>query len=470
MVIHRWLSIPLSLLFAMWFASGIVMHFVPFPELTEAERFAGLAVLDPPAVKRSPAEAVAESGFHDVSRVRLWQRCDGAVYLISAASGMKALRADDLRSAGVRSSKLALAIAAQHAGLRGLDPTRASVVELADYDQWTVPNGLDPLRPLYRIALNDAAGTELYVSSHTGEVLRDTTLHERAWNYAGSVAHWIYPTILRKDWMAWNVTVWWLSLIAVIAAMTGVVLGIVRMKIVRGRPASPYRRWHAWHHWLGLFCTIFVTTWIVSGWLSMDHGRFFSTGHIGRLEADRIAGNPDWSKLTSAAIASFPSGSREVEWFAFGNEIYERKRSTVSEQKLHRLGALEDEFSGFLPVSQVKAALARAVRGCTGTAAVQPGDPYPIASYAAGAPVYRTICDEAWYHTDAASGANLERLDPQRRAYRWLYRALHTLDFPALIRSPELRTVLVVVLCAAGFAFSFTGVVIAWRRLRLKLR
>ena len=43
------------------------------------------------------------------------------------------------------------------------------------YDQWTVPNGLDPHRPLYRIALNDGQDTELYVSSTTGEVVRDTT-------------------------------------------------------------------------------------------------------------------------------------------------------------------------------------------------------------------------------------------------------------------------------------------------------
>lgn len=40
---HRWLGIAFCLLFAMWFASGIVMHFVPFPSLTEVERLAGLA-------------------------------------------------------------------------------------------------------------------------------------------------------------------------------------------------------------------------------------------------------------------------------------------------------------------------------------------------------------------------------------------------------------------------------------------
>ena len=61
-VLHRWLGVAFCLLFAMWFASGIVMHFVPFPSLAEAERIAGLPVIDLPAVRHGPAEAVAVSG------------------------------------------------------------------------------------------------------------------------------------------------------------------------------------------------------------------------------------------------------------------------------------------------------------------------------------------------------------------------------------------------------------------------
>jgi len=34
--IHRWWGIAFCLLFAMWFASGIVMHFVPYPTRSEA--------------------------------------------------------------------------------------------------------------------------------------------------------------------------------------------------------------------------------------------------------------------------------------------------------------------------------------------------------------------------------------------------------------------------------------------------
>ena len=83
-------------------------------------------------------------------------------------------------------------------------------------------------------------------------------------------------------------------------------------------------------------------------------------------------------------------------------------------------------------------------------------------------PVYRSICGDVWFHIDGATGAILERLDSSRRSYRWLYSVLHTLDFPALLNHPLLRTTLVVVRCAFGFVFSVTGAVIGWRRMRVQ--
>ena len=83
-----------------------------------------------------------------------------------------------------------------------------------------------------------------------------------------------------------------------------------------------------------------------------------------------------------------------------------------------------------------------------------------------GSPVYRSICGDVWFQIDGGTGAVLERLDGSRRAYRWAYTALHTLDFPILSARPMLRSGLIVLLCAIGFVFSMTGAVIGWRRLR----
>lgn len=466
-LLHRWLGVSLSLLFAMWFATGIVMHFVPFPALTEAERIDGLTPIGVFQGLREPAAAVNASGIKDATRVRLIQRGDGPVYVVAGSSGIRAVRADDLSDAAIKSAPLALKIAEAAARQFGQDISKLTFDDCENYDQWTVPNGFDRLRPLYRIALNDDAGRELYVSSVTGEVVLDTTRRERAWNYVGSVTHWIYPTILRKSHGAWDATVWWLSLVALIAAISGSILGVIRAKIVRQRIVSPYAGWQKWHHVLGLVCMTFVLTWIFSGWLSMDHGRLFSTGKLSDAEIASITGTPAWQSLP--AHGSISASAREVEWFVFNGKFYRRDRTSLDAQRLVSLDpGTSSPQREFLDPSEISGFVDRMASGCNVPTIVGTDDNYAIAASLPKAPVYRSVCGDVWFHIDGASGAVLERLDPSRRAYRWFYSALHTMDFPILSARPSLRSALIVILCGFGFVFSLTGVVIGWRRLRLK--
>jgi len=464
-LIHRWLGIAFCLLFAMWFATGIVMHFVPFPALTEAERIGGLQSIDRAQIRLGPSEAISASKINDATRVRLLMRADGPVYIVQGASSTAAVRATDLLPANVQTKTSAITIAEAHALRRGIQGA-ATFAGLDDYDQWTVPNNLDMHRPLYKIAVSDAAGTELYVSSLTGEIVRDTTRAERWWNYAGSVTHWIYATSLRRNWRAWDATVWWLSLAALFTALAGAALGVLRLEFERGRVATPYRAWHAWHHWLGLSCMTFVLTWIFSGWLSMDHGRLFSAYSAGAASGVSTIDGQAWNK--TGMVEGIPPDAVEIEWFAFDNKIYRRDRRSLESQQLLLPGAPAQSSEPFLQAQTVTEAISRLVSGCAPAVALGPSDDYPIASSMPNAPVYRTVCATTWLHVDGANGAPLEALDASRRAYRWLYSALHTLDFPALTARPALRTGFVIVLCLFGLAFSMTGVVIGWRRLRRK--
>ncbi|WP_375307990.1 PepSY domain-containing protein [Bradyrhizobium sp. A11] len=466
-LLHRWLGIAFCLLFAMWFSTGIVMHFVPFPSLTEAERFAGLAPVQHAETRISVADAVAASGIIDATRVRLVERRGGSVYIVSGPSRVRAVRAADGQDAALISADLVLAIAQDHARRRGLDAARAGIVALADYDQWSVPNGLDRHRPLFHIALGDAAGTEIYVSSRTGEVVLDTTRGERGWNWAGAVLHWIYPTVLRSNWSLWDRVVWTLSLLALLAAALGAVLGMVRIRMRDRRISTPYRGWHALHHLVGLAATVFVLTWIFSGWLSMDHGRLFSRGELSPTEAGVMNAAPGWTAAPSFDRQPIASSVREVEWFAFGGQLYRRDRSALGVQTLAMAG--DASRAEFLTAREVGGLAARLATGC-GTLSVLAGnDDYPARSAVAGAPVYRVRCGDLWFDIDGAGGQVLQRLDASRRAYRWFYSALHTLDFPVLMTHPFLRDVLIVGFCALGLVFSLTGVVIGWRRLRLSL-
>ena len=469
--VHRWLGVALCLLFAMWFASGIVMHFVPFPALTDAERIAGLSAVDVAGVTHGPADAVAASGIADATRVRLIQRSDGPVYVVDGRSGVTALHAADLSRAAVASPVLALAIAIAHAQQRGLRVSAAGAVQVADRDQWTVAGDLDRHRPLYRVALNDDAGTDLYVSSATGEVVRDTTHRERWWNAFGSIPHWLYVTALRGRPQVWTALLWVLSLAGTIAALAGSVLGISRISR-QGRFGSPYQSWHAWHHLGGLICMTFVLTWMFSGFLSMDDGRLFPGAQLTGPETAILAAAPPAKSWPRGVPQAVSSSAREIEWFGFNGRIYRRDRLSTDRQRLAPVnpdGQAAVESDDLRP-SEITALAQRLGPQCTAAVVDPRADAYAVAASILNAPVYRVACGDIWIDIDGASGAVIERLDASRRAYRWLYRALHTWDVPMLMAHPALRSMLIVVLCGCGLAFSLTGCVIAWKRLGLAFR
>jgi len=86
-------------------------------------------------------------------------------------------------------------------------------------------------------------------------------------------------------------------------------------------------------------------------------------------------------------------------------------------------------------------------------------------------PVLRVGFDDpanTWLHISPVTAEILDRSDAGRRSYRWLFNALHSLDFPLLLRFWPARDIVVWLLSLVGTAVSISGIVIGWRRLRRK--
>ena len=85
---HRWIGIGMCLLFALWFASGIVMMYVDYPELTYAESVAAHPDLERDRVELTPFEAARRAG-----EITAWQSlslamlADRPVYRYGAVDG-----------------------------------------------------------------------------------------------------------------------------------------------------------------------------------------------------------------------------------------------------------------------------------------------------------------------------------------------------------------------------------------------
>jgi hypothetical protein len=97
------------------------------------------------------------------------------------------------------------------------------------------------------------------------------------------------------------------------------------------------------------------------------------------------------------------------------------------------------------------------------------GDAYYVS---AKLPVYRVITNDAentGYYIDPTSGALLQRVDSNRRWHRWLFGAVHRLDFAAWIRVRPAWDIVLIALMLGGFGVSATGVYLALRRVRSDL-
>jgi uncharacterized iron-regulated membrane protein len=470
-LVHRYLGIALCLLFAMWFASGIVMLFVPYPELTSAERFKGLAPLNLSKCCVSPAAAYAKSGLTEpLERMRLVMVLGRPVFQLQPWGGaVVSVFADNGEPMSPLDAQQAVSVAQMFGNARA-----ARSLELSDYDQWTVPNGLDAHRPFHRIALNDAAGTELYVSLRSGEVVRDTTAFERGWNYVGSVLHWIYPTVLRKNWALWDRVVWYGSLVGIVATLSGIVLGIARLRFKtpqRSGSHSPFSGWMYWHHILGLSCSLFVLTWIFSGWLSMDHGRLFAKPDPTRVDLERFIGgafNPEAFGIPTLPIEA--AGAKEIEFIQIAGSGFYRIRIDAQRQQVVTaadIGNSEPEFAATL-LTRAAQSLFDLNRMSAAERLDRNDAYYYTMDGSAPSPMLRVHFDDAlqtWLHVDPVSGQIVEKIDSSRRLYRWLFNGLHRLDFPFLAARPTARQIAIVVLCVLGFVFSVTAAVIAYRRL-----
>lgn len=452
--LHRWLGIATCLIFAMWFASGAVMLFKPFPSLAAAERLALAAPLDAGAIGVSPSEALQAAGTAAPGAIRLIQRSGTPAYIVEADGTSIAI---DAANGRVLPRLTPQAVGADSPPI--------------DYDQWIVPNGIDPFRPVYRLRQHDSAGTQLYVSAITGEPMQRTTAADRAWNWVGSVLHWIYVTPLRSNWAAWDQTVWWLSLAATLVALAGITLGVLRAlaaaRLKRGSLSYFRARWMRWHHALGLFVGLFVLTWIFSGWLSMDHGRLFSRGEATPAQASAFAGAGSLEPVSAETLRRIGTAKQIAFSSLGGAPILSVARP---DGKLDRLDAAGRTLTDRAMSRRVVAAIETAWPGAR-LASIEPVPPNNLLRLHEGWPgsVRRARLAGGSYpdlYFDSDTGQLLTVMDSSRESYAWAYYALHTFKFPGLANHPILRKSLVLILLTAGFLFSLTGMVIGWRRLR----
>jgi hypothetical protein len=265
---HRYLGIPLSIVFVVWFVSGIVMMYAGgMPSLTPEARLAHLPPVDLTRVALTPFEAASrvESAANEVTLLSVLGR---PAYRFRSF-GSTTVFADD--GAILDTVDVATARTVASRFLEVPENLVDSVGIVAEPDQWTLTLGRE--LPLYKFRVVDESATELYVSPALAEVVLVTTGVSRALAWAGTIPHWFYVTPLRVNQPVWYWTVVWVSAVGCVLAVLGLVLGVLQFR--RTRPfrlgaSIPYRGSMRWHYITGAVFGLFTLTWVFSGLMSME--------------------------------------------------------------------------------------------------------------------------------------------------------------------------------------------------------
>jgi len=451
-VIHRYVGIVMGLLMLLWFASGVVMLFVHWPEVTSEERVAGL----PPIVWGQCC------AFGDVQPVR--QVAGGAV---EDLAGRPVLRFDgevlDLatgRAVHAVSPLEAAVVAGHYARAHGI-AGRPGAPEAVERDQWTVTGYFDKRRPFHLFHFDDPARTDVYVSAHTGAVSQVVNRREKILNWLGPIPHWLYPQVLRADTQLWVQVVIWTSVVGIFLTLTGLYLGVVSWRPWRDTRLTPYRGLMAWHHVTGLAAGLLTLTWVASGLVSMNPWGFLEGGPDGRPE--QITGAFSFGDLSQAVLAAKAEG------------VTARQLTTAPlDGKLHLMvdRARLDAAGQPAPLAEAElAAAARRLGPLKRQQMIAEEDAYYYGHHGrVTLPAYRVeLADGARFYLDPASGQVLARFDRAARSYRWLFEAPHRLDFiRGLDRGAGWAAAMVLLLAFAGIGVA-TGVWLGWRRAQVDL-
>ena len=475
--IHRWLGVALSVVFLIWFVSGIVMMYWSFPAISAEDRLQRAPTLDPARIIVSPEQAFAAlNRDQSTAHVHLSSFDGRPVYRFGATM----VYADD---GTVQQNVDAAMIDRAAATWAGRPLTEATKQAIEEVDQWTV-GGLRNVRPLFKYSWPD--GQQVYVNGNTAEVAQYTTTASRFWAYLGAIPHWFYFTPLRKHQPAWFSFVVWSSLLGTISALMGVVI-IIWMyspgKRYRhaGAPTSiPYRGWKRWHAITGLFFGVVTITWAFSGLLSM--GPFSAMNRLTDLTVPARAGGPNVANALRGAQAMPLSAyadrpprnaiaavqgfdAKELESTSFAGEplylvpngrgetrlvpLHGDPRSTLDPEDVMRVvrDAVGSNLADLRIIDEYDAYYLdrRRVR------------PLPV--------IYARLNDAVGtrYYIDPQTASIAGQYSARSWVNRWLYHGLHSLDFPWLYNHRPLWDIVVISLMLGGAALCGTALVLTWR-------
>lgn len=477
-MIHRILGTAFSILFLMWFLTGIVMIYHHYPSLSAndalryrcEERGRELLPLDSIiSVASIPADSVTEmqvTVMPGTTLLNVKRGTDELLYDCHSGQRVERLQRPAL----------------DRVACSWCDAPITAVDSLDQIDVWLI--GAYPFKeyPVYKYTFDDKEQTELYLSSRTGRGLQLTTSESRFWAWIGAIPHWIYIKQLRANGrQPWTDVVLWISGFGILMTLSGIIVGLRSMILARRqRKLCPYRKpMFRWHHISGLVFGLFVLTFIFSGFMSLQkiptslvpynedyaaesffRGQEFITPSDYTLDYRKLLNDSDVRRLTLTSCAGVP--------------VYRVEKAADGCVLVRAQGCKADTL-----VIDKEVCMDMAKR------ALDHGTGYSVSiinDYEQGyssvrmsrkreLPVYRVAINDEYNSRFyvAPKGATAYYSNNNSVMRGILYNTLHSLNCRFFYEHPVIRVVTLWLLMIGGAVVSLTGVVLGVRYLQRKI-
>lgn len=467
---HRILGTLLSILFLMWFVTGIVMIYHHYPSIhgKHALAYDGCitsGVIMPDSImtlNNIDADSVQEAeltGYRGITLLNI--KTNGGESIFNAHTGAKVERLYKPQLDVIAQSWKSAAV--------------VSTDSLNEIDVWLI--GAYPFKdyPVYKYAFDDDDATELYLSSRTGRALQLTTAKSRFWAWVGAIPHWIYIKQLRATGrQPWTDVVLWISGIGIIMTLTGIVVGIRSVIMARRKgKLCPYKKpLFRWHHITGLIFGFFVLTFIFSGFMSLQKVPTSLVPYNESYSADDFARGQKFISMSDYAADAkqiIDKGNvKRMTWTVrAGIPIYNVETADSS----YMVNAADSVAQPFIVNEDIcrrmaSLSLAHGVQyKVTYVTDYEPGYSSVRQSRMRTLPVYKVATDDEYgtcFYV-IPRNANAVYSNDNSKLRNTLYTTLHSFNCTFFYNHPILREVLLWIMMIGGAIVSLTGVVMGYR-------
>lgn len=467
---HKYIGLFISAFFLMWFVTGVVLIYHPYPSVSEKLVNEKKEVL-PSSLP--DLDYIAQRVEGEIKSVRI-REFQGQTLMDVKTSKRKYLLTTDT----LQDIKPIDYLCVEKVARQWSDAPIKRVDTLRKRSQWVLFTRYEKELPIYKFHFDDKYKTQLFVSGTTAEVQQLITAKQRFWAYVGAIPHKLYIPALRRNTQMWMDSFVVGATICLVAAITGFILGIyifVRRKKVKGVWGNPYRkRWQRIHFSFGLIFGIFLISWAVSGLFAMKRvpqwlikteapyvfdktklwGKNILPTDTYKLGFDKLHQEyPQLKQIKLGRFAEIPvyiiiEGENERYIDASGDDvkILEIPQQTIEngfrkiygEQVTMKISLLEEYDNYYINLRRT----------------------YTL-------PVYKVEVDNNdrdLYYVSPTDGY-IKYLNKNKKADRWLFNGLHYLNLPWLFSKPVLWTICIWVLCGGCTMVCLSGLVLGVKSL-----